>query len=187
MWPGKFCNMKNELLDFWFNPPMNQYWFKSTAEIDQEIRDRFEWLWESAGRGEQDHWKDTAEGCLALCIVLDQLPLNMFRGSAKAFSTESQSIQLARYAIDNALDEQLANDRVAFLYLPLMHSEKLEDQDLSVRMFEKAGLEKNLRFAKHHRELIREFGRFPHRNQLLGRENTPEEVDYLNSGRAFRG
>ncbi len=184
-WQGQI--LKNELLDFWFSPPMNKHWFNATPQLDQQIRNRFEALWESAQRGEKDHWKDTAEGCLALCIVLDQLPLNMFRGSAKAFSTEAQSIQVARCAINEGLDEQIAAERVAFLYMPLMHSETLQDQDLSVAMFEKAGLKDNLRFAKHHRELIREFGRFPHRNAILGRESTQQEVAYLNSKRAFTG
>ncbi len=179
--------MKNRVLDFWFSPPMNQHWFKSTPEIDQQIRDLFEALWESAERGEKDHWKDTAEGCLALCIVLDQLPLSMFRGTARAFSTEAQSIQVARYAINKGLDEQIAAERVAFLYMPLMHSEKLQDQDLAVQLFDRAGLQNNLRFARHHRELVREFGRFPHRNKILGRQNTPQETVYLHSKRAFHG
>jgi len=130
--------MKNELLDFWFSPPMSEHWFVPTPQIDQQISDRFKPLWESAKRGEQDHWKDTADGCLALCIVLDQLPLNMFRGSAKSFSTEAQSILITKHAIETGLDEQIANDRVAFLYMPLMHSENLQDQDFSVRCLRKA-------------------------------------------------
>ena len=179
--------MKKELLDFWFSPPMNKHWFASTPEIDKQIRDSYESLWESARQGEIDHWKETADGCLALCIVLDQLPLNMFRDSAKSFSTEAQSVLISKHAIQTGLDEQLATDRVAFLYMPLMHSENLKDQDFAVQMFDKAGLENNLRFARHHRALIEEFGRFPHRNEILGRQNTPDEIAYLNSKRAFTG
>ena len=180
--------MKPEMiLEYWFSEDNRQYWFASTPEIDTQIREQFNALWERAKRGELDHWKETAEGCLALCIVLDQLPLNMFRGTAKSFSTEQQSIEITKYAIKNGFDQQINQDRLAFLYMPLMHSEDLAAQDLSVASFEKAGLEDNLRFAKHHRELIKTFGRFPHRNEILGRENTQAEIDYLKSKQAFTG
>lgn len=175
------------IIDYWFSEENQQYWFASTPEIDTQMREKFNDLWESAKRGELDDWKNSAEGCLALCIVLDQLPLNMFRGTAKSFSTEQQSIEIAKHAIEKDFDQQINKERRAFLYMPLMHSENLEDQDLSVSLFEKAGLEGNSRFAKHHRELIKTYGRFPHRNEVLGRENTTEETDYLNSKQAFTG
>jgi uncharacterized protein (DUF924 family) len=175
------------ILDFWYSKAMQDRWFSSTPALDDEIRSQFEALWRKAAAGELDEWKETPEGCLALAIVLDQLPLNMFRGKAESFSTEQQAVRIARQAIDKGYDRRLPAGRLAFLYMPLMHSENLADQDLSVRLFEAEKLESNLRFAQHHRELIRKYGRFPHRNGLLGRKSTPEEIEYLASRKAFLG
>jgi len=177
----------NHLLDFWFTKPISEHWFSSTPEIDQKITDCYAILWEQAKAGELDSWQENAEGCLALCIVLDQFPLNMFRGLAKSFSTEQQAVTVAKQAIINGFDKSLDKNRVAFLFMPLMHSENLSDQDLSVKCFENANLDYNARFAKHHRELIREYGRFPHRNEILGRKSNQREIDYLNSEHAFTG
>ena len=177
----------NEVLDFWFDEENTKKWFKSSPEFDAEIKQRFETLWESASRDELNNWKSSAEGCLALCIVLDQFPLNMFRGNSKSFATEKQSIAIAKQTITVGFDDEIAVSRVSFLYMPLMHSENLEDQDLCITCFAKRGLDDNLRFAKHHRGIIEEFGRFPHRNQILGRESTREEIAYLNSKKAFIG
>jgi uncharacterized protein (DUF924 family) len=124
---------------------------------------------------------------LALAIVLDQLPLNMYRGRPEAFSTEQRAVAVAKQAIAQGFDKQIPKDRLMFLYLPLMHSECLADQDRSVALFAAAGLAENLRFAEHHREIVRRFGRFPHRNAILGRASTPAELDYLASPQAFKG
>jgi uncharacterized protein (DUF924 family) len=175
------------ILDFWYSKEMQGRWFASTPVLDQEIRDKFEALWRKAAAGELDQWKDSPEGCLALIIVLDQFPLNMYRGKAVSFKTGQQAIDVAKHAIENGFDRRLTAERLAFLYMPFMHSENLEDQDLSVRLFEAAKLESNLRFALHHRELIRKFGRFPHRNSVLGRQSTSEETEYLASSEAFLG
>ncbi len=177
----------DDILDFWYAENMRPRWFSSTPALDGEIRARFEALWISAAAGGLEHWKTSPEGCLALVIVLDQFPLNMFRGEAKSFSTEQQAVQASKYAIAQGYDQSIACERLAFLYMPLMHSENLVDQDLAVKLFEQAGLEANLRFARHHRELIRRFGRFPHRNAILGRKSSREEVDYLASREAFLG
>ena len=174
-------------LDFWFNTPMRSRWFRSTPELDDQILERFEPLWQRAIDGGLAGWQQTAEGCLALAIVLDQFPLNMYRGQARAFASEAQAIGVTLHATAQGFDRQLPNDRVAFLYIPLMHSENLAHQDRSVRLFEAAGLESNARFARHHRELIRRFGRFPHRNAVLGRSSTPQEQAYLASKEAFTG
>jgi len=176
-----------KVLRFWFSPPMSEHWFSSTPEIDQLIRDSYESLWQQAKAGELDNWQQNPGGCLALCILLDQMPLNMFRGTVKSFSTEQQAVEIAKLAIEKGFDNEIRNDRVAFLYLPLMHSEDMADQDLSVQYFEKAELENNLKFAKHHRGIVEKFGRFPHRNKALGRESSQAEVDYLNSDEAFAG
>ncbi|WP_319558246.1 DUF924 family protein [Thiomicrorhabdus sp.] len=176
-----------DILDFWYTPPMSEHWFSSTPEIDAEIREKFESVWEQAAEGKLDAWKETAEGCLALCIVIDQFPLNMFRGEAKSFSTEQQAVAVCKYAVEKVLDQQLPIERRTFLYMPLMHSEHLTDQDESVRLFEASKLENNIKFAHHHREIVRQYGRFPHRNAILGRESTQAEIDYLNSPQAFTG
>jgi len=180
--------MKPEtLLDYWYSERVSKMWFAATPELDAEIKQRFESLWEQAAAGELSQWAESAEGTLALVILLDQLPLNMFRNEAKSFQTEQLAVRLAKQAIARQWDTQLTKDRLAFLYMPLMHSEDLADQELSVSLFERAGLESNLRFAKHHRQLIRQYGRFPHRNRILKRQSTSRERDYLSSKQAFKG
>lgn len=159
----------------------------STPALDAEIRERFEQIWLAAKSGQLDAWKASAEGCLALCIVLDQFPLNMFRGEARSFSTEQQAVAVTKHAVAQGFDQQLPPERVMFLYMPLMHSEHLADQDESVRLFNAVGLLDNARFAEHHRGIVQRFGRFPHRNAALGRESTPAELEYLNSKEAFKG
>lgn len=176
-----------EILDFWYSKPISDHWFQSTPEIDQEITKRYEALWGRAAWGELDSWRATAEGCLALCIILDQFPLNMYRGDAQAFATEQQAVAITKYAIEQGFVEQLDQEKVAFLLMPLMHSEHMSDQDLAVEWFAKLELEGNLRFAQHHRDIVHRFGRFPHRNEALGRISSPEEQDYLNSKEAFTG
>ena len=175
------------ILAFWFAPEMNKRWFRSTEALDTEIRDRFEPTWRAAADGRLHDWAHSADGALALVIVLDQFPLNMYRDTARSFATEAEAIRVTRDALRHGLDRQLPGARKAFLYMPLMHSEELVDQDESVRLFAAAGLSDNLRFARHHRELIRRFGRFPHRNAILGRDSTPEELEYLASKSAFTG
>jgi len=176
-----------DILDFWYAPDMRSSWFNSTSELDAQIRQRFEPVWEAAVRGELDDWRGSPSGCLALAIILDQFPLNMFRGTAKSFSSEHRAITIAKQAIAQGFDQHIDAAQLAFLYMPLMHSENLADQELSVELYAAAGLNNNLRFAQHHREIVRRFGRFPHRNAILGRASTSEEIDYLNSDEAFKG
>jgi len=176
-----------DILQFWYSEPMNKHWFKSTSDIDALMRSRYEELWSRAAQGELDSWKESAEGCLALILLFDQFPLNMFRGEAKSFSTEALSIDISLYGIEQLFDQHLPQSQLSFFYMPLMHSELMEHQDLSVKMFEQAGLESNLRFAKHHRNIIEQFGRFPHRNSILQRQSTQAESDYLSSDNAFKG
>jgi len=176
-----------DIINYWFSEKSQKHWFNSTPEIDAEIKEKFEDLWRNATFGELDFWQETPEGSLALIIVLDQLPLNMFRGQAKSFQTEQKAIEVTLKAIDNGFDKRLSREKLSFLLMSLMHSEKLEEQELSVKLFRVHNLADNLSYAEHHRNLIREFGRFPHRNVLLGRENTKEEIEYLASKRAFMG
>lgn len=176
-----------ELLDFWFSEPMNRHWFKSTPAIDRDIAQRYMKLWQQAAEGELDHWLQSPRSCLALILLLDQLPLNMFRGQAKGFSTEKQAIETCLYGLAQGYDQQLSQAQQAFFYMPLMHSEQLPHQQRSVELYQQAGLTDNLRFARHHCELIERFGRFPHRNAILGRISTPAETAYLQSKQAFKG
>lgn len=176
-----------DILDFWFSDRMQKHWFSSTPVIDQEILDKYENLWQQAAYGNLDNWCETSNGSLALVIVLDQFPLNMFRNQAKTYSTGDQAVKIARQAIDNNQNQAIAKDRVAFLFMPLMHSEDMNDQELSVRMFTESGLDGFLKYAVQHRGIINRFGRFPHRNAILSRESTTDELAYLASDEAFHG
>jgi len=176
-----------EIIDYWFTEPVSRHWFSATPELDQEIGDRFQVLWGQAAAGLLDHWMTRAEGCLALVILLDQLPLNMFRGRPDSFRTKAQARSVAGFAIKRGFDQSLETGQRAFLYMPYMHSEDLQDQDRSVALYEQDGLQDNLSFARHHREIVRRFGRFPHRNAILGRASTPAELEYLASEGAFTG
>ena len=174
-----------DVLDFWFAPAARKRWFNSTPAFDASIRSGFEETWQQARDGQLASWESDPEGALALVIVLDQFPLNMYRGSDLQYSTEAQSREVAARAIGHGFDGRLPRDRVAFLYLPFMHSESLADQDRSVELFKGARLESNLDFALHHRDIVRRFGRFPHRNAVLGRNSTAEELEWLASPGVF--
>jgi uncharacterized protein (DUF924 family) len=176
-----------QIIEYWYAEEMRSHWFASTSALDNLIRDRYETLWEQAAVGQLDTWKETPEGCLALAIILDQFPLNMFRNQAKSFATEGQAIEVTLFALDQGFDKQISSDKLEFLIMPLMHSEKLTHQDLAVTLFAQYDLADNLRFAQHHRDIIRRFGRFPHRNAILGRDSTEQELAYLQSKEAFQG
>lgn len=176
-----------DILEYWYSDRLRKHWFASTPELDREIRVRFEPVWERAAAGELDHWQEAPEGALALIIVLDQLPLNMFRGEPKSFQTERKAVEVAIQAINQGYDDEISKDKLMFLFMPLMHSEDLAEQDLSVECYRKHGLSENLRFAEHHRDIIRTCGRFPRRNAIMGRINTAAEDEYLRSDKAFKG
>lgn len=175
------------IIEYWYSEKIKSQWFNSNPEFDQEIKSNYENVWLEALRGEYAWWSESAEGCLALAIILDQFPLNMFRGEVKSFSSEAMSIKVTKKAIEHGFDKDIDKDKLSFLYMPLMHSENIDDQNLSVKLFEEANLIDNLRFAKHHRDIIKKYGRFPHRNKILQRESSQDEVDYLNSDNAFTG
>jgi peptide-methionine (S)-S-oxide reductase len=179
--------MPAEIMDLWFSEAGKQLWFNSTPELDVQLREKYAGLFAAALTDELAAWAETPEGALALVIVLDQLPLNMFRGEALSFAGEAKARAVAAAAIARGFDAQLTDERKAFLYMPFMHSENLADQERSVELFSRAGLTENLKWAEHHRDIVRRFGRFPHRNAILGRPSTAEEADYLNSEQAFHG
>ena len=176
-----------ELVDYWFSDDVAKHWFNSTKAFDDQLREKYLRVYEQASHGHLDHWRDTPLGSLALIILFDQIPLNIFRGQPRSFATEEHARRVASIAIKHAYDQQLSDKQKAFMYLPFMHSENLQDQNLSVELFEKAGLKENLRFARHHRSIIERFGRFPHRNAILNRKSTAEEITYLDSPEAFHG
>ncbi len=177
----------DSILDFWFSDEMTKQWFNSTPELDLKIKLNFEEIYQSAVDGKLDHWQTSPLGCLALILLFDQFPLNMYRGEKQCFATESRSREVAASAINNGFDAELSDQQKIFFYMPYMHSEDLKDQVKGIELYTKAGLKENLRFAKHHHDIVERFGRFPHRNKILGRTNTPEEAAYLSSKQAFRG
>jgi uncharacterized protein (DUF924 family) len=183
-------NEPDEVLDFWFGregePGYGEFrdaWFQKDAEFDREVQERFGTLYERAAAGELDGWRDDARSCLALVICLDQFPRNMFRGDGRTHATDAQAVDTASHALERALDRELPPFQRMFLYMPFMHSEDLEDQRRSVELFgrlaEKPGAPDVTSYAVGHMEIVERFGRFPHRNAILGRETTPEEAEFL--------
>lgn len=175
------------IIEFWYSEKVKSKWFNSSIEFDKELKNNYEDVWMKALRGELSSWRDSSEGCLALAIILDQFPLNMFRGEVKSFSSEAVAVKVAKHAVENGLDKDIDTDKVSFLYMPLMHSENIDDQNLAINLFEQAGLVDNVKFAKHHRDIVEKYGRFPHRNEILNRESSHDELDYLKSDGAFTG
>ncbi len=169
----------HDILNFWFADEVAPFWFQSTAEFDAQLKQRYELVWQQAVDGLLDHWQHNPDGALALVIVLDQFPLNMFRGQGKRYSSEAKARTIADFAIDKGFDQQLSAQQQAFLYLPFMHSESITDQQKSIALYDAAGLDVNAKFARHHYDVIKRFGRFPHRNKELNRRSTPEEIAYL--------
>lgn len=157
-------------------------WYAGGEELDAEIRTRFARDWEVAHRGGHRDWAGSAPGCLAFLILTDQFPRNMFRGQAEAFSTDPVAREVAARVVQHGLDTRIDVPLRQFLYLPMMHSETLVDQDRCVALFTARMPGDNLLHARAHREVIRRFGRFPFRNAALGRINTPAEQDFLASG-----
>ncbi len=172
---------------FWFSEEAQPLWFNSTAEFDRQIRQQFETIWLQGQEGGLHHWESHVDGILALVLLYDQFPLNMYRGKPMSFATEALARKCAAIALKQQWDQLLEPKKRSFLYLPYMHSESTQDQDLSVELFSSPEMENNLRWAKHHRDLIYRFGRFPHRNEILGRTSTEEELQYLASKSAFHG
>lgn len=174
-----------DVLDFWFSPDMEPHWFAKSDAIDARIRDQFAATYEAAHRRELDHWAETPDGALALIVVLDQFPRNIFRGTGRAFESNDIALDHARAAVDAGFDQNLDTRQRAFLYLPFEHSEDLPDQTRSVELFEALGDPGYLDYAVQHRDIIQKFGRFPHRNAALDRQNTPDEDEFLKTHKGF--
>lgn len=174
-------NSQHDIIRFWFEEIQTQQWFQVNEEFDALIKERFEGVYKLAAEGMCKDWEKDAAGCLALCIVLDQFPRNMYRGQAKAFQTDKQALLISKQAIHKGFDQILSPEKKQFLYMPYMHSENLNDQRKAVELY--AGMQdKNpvaYNHAVRHFEEIEKFGRFPYRNKALGRDTTPEEELYL--------
>ena len=156
-------------------------WFKKDDDLDAEIRRRFLARHEQAASGALAAWEQNAEGTLALLILLDQFPRNMFRGDRRAFATDELALSVASRGILNGFDSTFEDMRT-FFYLPFMHSEDLGDQEKAIAFYRACNNEDGVKWAELHADIIRRFGRFPHRNAVLGRATTPEEQAFLDSG-----
>lgn len=178
------------VLDFWFGSPESvdygkerSLWFTKKTAFDKEISDRFLSDYEQATRGELDHLQDSPHGCLTLVLLLDQFPRNMFRGTPKSFATDPKALSVAQSAVNRKCDRALLPVQRWFIYLPFEHSENFADQERSVELFATLADDPDsvntIDYALRHKAVIERFGRFPHRNQILGRETTPAEAEYL--------
>ena len=171
----------HEVVAFWRDAGPSK-WFRGGATFDARCRERLLAPHLAASRRKLDSWMGNAEGALALLLLLDQIPRNVFRGSAHAFATDSLALHFAGRALDAGFDEATDPALRPFFYLPFEHAEDMAAQDRSVRLFEAMGSDEHLRFAHDHRDTIAKFGRFPHRNAVLGRVSTPAEEAWLEAG-----
>jgi len=170
------------VLEFWLRRDRKQ-WFEKNPALDEEIRARFLPLYEIASNNDLESWKRAPDSCLALVILLDQFPRNMFRGSAKAFGADPLARDAARVILDNGWDKAMTPDGRMFAYLPFEHSESLADQERCLALMKEIAVFPDTadlpKWAEAHLAIIRRFGRFPHRNTALGRESTAEEIEFL--------
>lgn len=173
-----------EILSFWLDEVEPKDWYVASDELDQTIRDRFLSTWESAMEGGLGHWLTYPSGCLAYIILLDQFSRNMFRGDGRSFASDRRALAAAKIAVNKKWDLKIDQPARMFFYMPLMHSECLCDQDRCVRLIKERleDADGNLLHARAHREVIRMFGRFPHRNSDLDRRSTQAEQEYLDKG-----
>ncbi len=179
-----------EVLDFWFGKPEDddygkskKAWFVKNSEFDRQVRSLFLSVYQQAAANQLDEWQSSPDSCLALIIVLDQFPRNMFRNQSQAFATDELALAIAKYAVSHQYDRQLLPVQRWFIYVPFEHSENLADQLTCVNLFlsikDDPETATTLDYVYRHLEIIKEFGRFPHRNAILGRQSTQEELKFL--------
>jgi uncharacterized protein (DUF924 family) len=177
-------NLAKEVLKFWFEEIDHSFWFKKDPEFDHQLEERFGDTLNRAREGELDNWHDTEHGSLALVVTLDQFSRNIYRESPMAFAADEKALQLTLDGLQNNFDKELTLEQRSFYYLPLRHAEDVDMQKLGLvktREINEAGYGSD-KYALNHLELIERFGRFPHRNKVLGRENTAEEELFLGGG-----
>jgi uncharacterized protein (DUF924 family) len=167
------------ILDFWFKEISHNSWFKKDADFDAELRERFGKVVADALSGRLDSWADNSEGCLALIILLDQFTRNIFRQSARAFSGDEMALALSLRCVDREYLDIAKQSHCHFMLMPMMHSENLAIQEAALPLFKKFTSDLTHSFAVKHHDIIVQFGRFPHRNNLLNRPNTLEEDFFL--------
>ncbi|GGY61822.1 membrane protein [Cellvibrio zantedeschiae] len=171
--------MYTDILKFWFEDIDQSKWWVKDAELDKTIIEKFSSIHSAATRGELFEWRITPKGRLAEIIVLDQFSRNMFRDSAQAFSYDAIALVLAQEAVAAGADKLLTPSEAMFMYLPFMHSESLTIHEHALELFSAKGMEDTLDFELKHKIIIEKFGRYPHRNKVLGRVSTPEEIKFL--------
>lgn len=170
-----------DVLNFWFRELETSDWFKKDLRLDRMMKDRFHDLLKKAAKGELSDWRETPEGRLAEIILLDQFSRNIYRDSKKAFENDELVLSLAKEMVNLGLDENFSTEKKSFIYLPFMHSENLDDHKRAEELFSQKGLEKNLDFERKHQRILETFGRYPHRNKILGRKSTAMELEFLKS------
>ena len=170
---------KEEILNFWFKECKPEQWFKKNEDFDQMIENRFSIAIDDAIEGKMNSWEETETGCLALIILLDQFTRNVFRDTPHAFTGDKRALTLSQLCCDK---DYLTNPEIPrrnFMLMPMMHSENLAVQDAALPLFKKYASEKDFEYAEKHRVIIARFGRFPHRNVILGRKSTNDELEFL--------
>jgi len=175
---GYVCTPQ-EVYDFWFEECGRDQWFKATLELDRNIRRRFRDTHLALARGVTEEWRSTPHSRLAAVIVLDQFPRNIYRATPLAFATDGVALREAKLALEAGADQQVDPECRTFFYMPFEHCEDLEEQERSVALFKALGDEEYIDYALRHREVIAAYGRFPHRNVLVGRQSTTAELEYL--------
>ncbi len=171
--------MHQEIIDFWFNELNPEQWWKKDLSFDQMINERFGQLHFQAKLGELYEWRKIPEGSLAEIIILDQFSRNIFRDKPEAFACDPMALALAQEAVAKGFDQSLTQTQRLFLYMPYMHSESQKIHEVAVSLFESLGIAQNLDFELQHKAIIDRFGRYPHRNEILGRKSTSEEIEFL--------
>lgn len=169
----------DEVLRFWFEELKEQDWFSSSAQVDDICRARFGDIYAALKEDPPAAESADARTLLAAVLVFDQFPRNIFRKTPDAYATDANALTLARQAVESGKDRALPEKQRHFLYMPFMHSEDLTAQAQSVRLFTDLGIEEGVKYARHHHDVVERFGRFPHRNAILGRRSTPEELEFL--------
>jgi len=175
----KMTDKSREVIEFWFEELTPKQWFNSSEELDAEICERFCAIHDAATKGELESWRSTPEGSLAEIIVLDQFSRNIYRGKPGAFANDLAALVLAQEAIRKSFDIKVEIFKRRFFYMPFMHSESLLVHKTAIRLFNEPGMEDNFDYEIKHKKIIERFGRYPHRNEILGRDSTAEEIEFL--------
>lgn len=178
---------RQEIIHFWFSETEPRLWFQRSVEFDSIIKDRFAMTYNMARDGLCNSWNTDADGCLALCLLLDQFPRRMFRGTAAEFETDERALLIAKQAVSKGFDQVLSPEKRFFLYIPFEHSERLSDQKKNLELFKSMQDENPVAYfvAQQRYAVIEKYGRYPERNAALSRENTPEEKAYLVAKNSF--